>query len=381
MSLNNKKSFDPVKFLKKYAMILVFIAIVIFFSAMTNGVFLQARNLSNLFRQMAIIGIMATGLSLVIVAGHIDLSTGPLFGFISGISAAGQVWWNWPTPIAIIIPILVGLVVGVVHGILIAYLKLPAFITTLGTQFVFRGGLLGVIKGQTVAPLHKEFVVIGQGYLSKEVSWAIVIVASLMFVLITLNRRRNDHKLQIDTKPFKSDLLRLIIFVGILSIFTYLMNSYEGVPVPTLILIILVLIYTFIAEKTTFGRSVYAIGGNALAAQYAGISAKRVVTVVFMFSGALSAIAGLIMAARLNAGSPQAGLYLETDAIASAVIGGISMIGGTGKVYGALFGALLMASLDNGMSMMNVPTFWQFIVRGTVLVIAVLFDVTSKRKR
>ena len=189
MSLNNKKSFDPVKFLKKYAMILVFIAIVIFFSAMTNGVFLQARNLSNLFRQMAIIGIMATGLSLVIVAGHIDLSTGTLLGFISGISAAGQVWWNWPTPIAIIIPILVGLVVGVVHGILIAYLKLPAFITTLGTQFVFRGGLLGVIKGQTVAPLHKEFVVIGQGYLSKEVSWAIVFVASLMFVFITLNRR------------------------------------------------------------------------------------------------------------------------------------------------------------------------------------------------
>ena len=159
------------------------------------------------------------------------------------------------------------------------------------------------------------------------------------------------------------------------------MNIYEGIPVPTLILLGLSLLYTFIAEKTTFGRSVYAIGGNSMAAQYAGINVNRVITVVYMLSGALSAVAGLIMAARLNAGSPQSGLFMETDAIASAVIGGISMAGGTGKVYGALFGALLMASLDNGMSMMNVETFWQYIVKGAVLVLAVLFDIQSKSKK
>ncbi len=374
-------SFNLLGFLKKYAMYLVFILIVIFFTIMTDGVFLQARNISNLFRQMAIIGILATGMSLVIVSGNIDLSVGTFLGFVSGFASAGMVWWRWNTPVAIVLGVMVGLVVGLVHGLLIAYLKMPAFITTLGTQFVFRGALLGVIKGQTVAPLHKSFVAIGQGYLPRQIGWILAIVAAVLFVLSVFNRRRKNAKLGIESSPLFKDIIKIVLFVGIIFLFAYLMNVYEGIPIPTLILLGLTLVYTFIAEKTTFGRSVYAIGGNSMAAQYAGINTKNVVTVVYMLSGALSATAGLVIAARLNAGSPQSGMYMETDAIASAVIGGISMAGGTGKVYGALFGAALMAALDNGMSMMNVETFWQYIVKGTVLVLAVLFDITSKNKK
>ena len=236
-------------FIKKYAMMLVFVVIVIFFTIMTDGIFLQPRNLSNLFRQMAIIGVLATGMSLVIVSGNIDLSVGTFLGFVSGLASAGMVWWNWRTPAAILLGILVGVVVGFLHGMLIAYLKLPAFITTLGTQFVFRGGLLGVIKGQTVAPLHESFVFIGQGYLARSVGWIIAIVATVLFIISVFNRRKKNKQLGIQSNPIGKDIVKIIAFIVVVFVFVYLMNIYEGIPVPTLILLGLSLLYTFIAEK------------------------------------------------------------------------------------------------------------------------------------
>ncbi len=171
------------------------------------------------------------------------------------------------------------------------------------------------------------------------------------------------------------------MFAALIIGFVWIMNNYRGIPVPVIIMLALSITFTFVAEKLTFGRSVYAIGGNREAAKYAGINVNRITIIVFMLSGLMSAVAGIIMSARLNAGAPQAGLNMETDAIAAAVIGGISMTGGIGRVSGALIGAVVIATLDNGMSMMNIQAFWQFIVKGAVLIIAVWFDISSKNKQ
>jgi len=330
---------------------------------------------------MAITGVLATGMSMVIISGNIDLSVGTLLGFIGGIGAAGMVWWGWDMYTTILIQLALGLIVGLVQGSIVAYLRMPAFITTLGAQLIFRGATLGVIKGTTVAPLHKGYVFLGQAYVTELMGWILAAIAIGFLFYSMFRKRASNIKYKFEVNSLSYDLMISSMFAALIIGFVWIMNNYRGIPVPVIIMLALSITFTFVAEKLTFGRSVYAIGGNREAAKYAGINVNRITIIVFMLSGLMSAVAGIIMSARLNAGAPQAGLNMETDAIAAAVIGGISMTGGIGRVSGALIGAVVIATLDNGMSMMNIQAFWQFIVKGAVLIIAVWFDISSKNKQ
>lgn len=343
--------------------------------------FISPRNLSNLLRQMSVIGIMACGMVLVIVTGGIDLAQGSVMGFLGCVAAALQVWHGMDTAQVILIVILLGIAIGFLQGAIIAYTGVVAFIVTLGGQLVFRGGILKVTNGTTIAPLKDSLLFFGQAYVSKTGTTVIAVAAILLLLLNELKRRSDKRKYNILTETTAKMLLRWILYsVGVIIVLLVL-NSYHGLPVPVLILLLCVLAYTFIAEKTTYGRSLYAIGGNLEAAKYAGINVKRNLTIVYCLNGIMAGIAGIVLAARLNAGTTSAGLNMELDSIAAAVIGGTSMTGGVGKVAGAIIGALIMGTIDNGMSMMNLDAYYQYIVKGLILVAAVWFDVWTQTRK
>jgi D-xylose transport system permease protein len=299
---------------------------------------------------------------------------------LGGFAAITQVYWGLSTPVTIVSTILLGIVVGCYQGYVISFLKVPAFIVTLGGYMAFRGILLGITGGRTISPMHSNFLFIGQAYLGKTMGIIIAIAAIIIFSIMAINKRRTRIKYQFGVEPFYYLIAKIILFSVAIIGFTLVMNSYRGIPVPVLIMIGLLLLLTFIATKTKFGRNIYAIGGNIEAARYSGLNIRKTLLLVFVVSGILSSIAGLILTARLNAGTVAAGTMAELDAIAAAVIGGASLAGGIGTVPGAILGALIMASLDNGMSMMNTEAFWQYIVKGVILVIAVWVDVYTNKK-
>ncbi|MGI6168834.1 MAG: sugar ABC transporter permease [Christensenellales bacterium] len=364
---------------RTYTMIAALFILWIIFSFTTDWAFITARNLSNLMRQMSIVGIMSIGMVMVIVTGGIDLSAGSVMGFISCIAAALQVWSAWGTAETIIVVLLAGALIGLINGVLIAYTGVPAFIITLGGQLIFRGAVLAVTRGTTVAPLEKSFLEIGQAFIDPTLGYILAALAVVGLLIKEYANIRAKRKYELEVSVPMA-IIRWIVYSVVVIAVIILVNSYRGLPSPVLLMLILVIIFTFITEKTTFGRKVYALGGNMDAAKYSGINVRRNVTVVYLLNGFLNAIAGIVLAARLNAGTPQAGMNLELDAIASAVIGGTSMTGGIGKPAGAILGALIMATIDNGMSMMNLDAFWQYIVKGIILVVAVWFDVRTRAR-
>lgn len=365
---------------RTYTMIAALIILWIVFTFMTNSSFILPRNMSNLVRQMAIVGIMGTGMVLVIVSGGIDLSVGSVMGFLGCVAAALQVWAGWGTFETMLIVLIGGAVIGYIQGALVARTGVPPFIITLGGQLVFRGGVLAVTRGTTVAPLHRDFLDIGQSNVDKTLG-ILLVVAAIVFVVVKdfLNLRARK-KFAGTTDSVGRMVIRWVVTAGLLLFVIFYMNEYRGLPTPVLLMVILVIVFTFIAEKTTFGRRIYAIGGNIDAARYSGINVRTNTTMVYVLNNLMAAIAGIVLTARLNAGTPTAGINLELDAIAAAVIGGTSMSGGSGKVAGAILGALIMASIDNGMSMMNMEAFWQYIVKGLILIAAVWFDVRTRTK-
>jgi len=374
--------------IRTFTMLAVLIILWVFFTALTSKgfsdlstSFLSFRNLSNLFRQMAIVGIMGSTMVLIIVTQGIDLSAGMVVGFIGCVAAACQVYYGIGTAMTIVIAIILGVIVYAIQGALIAYAGIAPFIVTLGGQLVFNGLILAVTKGATIAPLKESLVYFGQAYVSKTVSLILGLVVVAVLLLNELQRRASKRKNDALTESSTAMIIRWVLMSAVVMIAILVMNSYRGMPIPVLILFVVVFIVTLIAEKTTFGRKIYAIGGNLDAAKYAGINVRKNLMMVYMLHGVTIAIAGLIYAARLNAGSASvANAGLELDAIAAAVIGGTSMSGGVGKVAGAILGALIMASIDNGMSMMNLDAYWQFIVKGLILVAAVWFDSRTNKK-
>ncbi|MCL2864074.1 MAG: sugar ABC transporter permease [Lachnospiraceae bacterium] len=350
------------------------------FRSLENS-FISPRNISNLARQMAIVGIMASSMTLVIVSGGIDLSAGTVAGFIGCLVAALQVLVGLPTPVVIGIALVTGVVVYLIQGYIIAYAGLVAFIVTLGGQLLFRGLILAVTGGRTIAPLNESLVYFGQAHISEMVGLVIGIVVSVVLLLNEIQKRRNKQKHGTLAEGIHMMLIRWGVAAAIIMIAIIVMNHFRGVPVPVLIMGIIVVILTLIAQRTSFGRSIYAIGGNLDAARYSGIHVRKNMVMVYMIHGVAVAVAGMLLAARLNASpTTAANMNLELDAIAGAVIGGTSMSGGVGKVAGAILGALIMATLDNGMSMLNMDAYWQFIVKGIILVAAVWLDVYTRRK-
>lgn len=356
-------------------------AIWILFTILTDGNFLTTRNLSNLFRQMSITGVLAIGMVFVIILGEIDLSAGSTLGLLGGIAAILNVWFGFSVIPTVVITLILGVIMGAWNGYWIAFRNVPSFIVTLASMLVFRGVLIGITGGNTVAPLSADFKAIGQAYLPTAFGYVLVALAIASSAYLILNNRNNKIKYNIQVKPMAFDVLT-IVGIGVVSlVLVLILNDYQGFPIPAFIMLILALILAFVGTKTIFGRRVYGIGGNRDAARLSGINVKKHIIIIYSVLGLLCAVAGILLTTRLNAGSVSAGQNAEMDAIASCVIGGASLAGGSGTVVGALVGALVMASIDNGMSMMNTPTFWQYIVKGLILLIAVWMDISSKNKK
>jgi len=366
--------------LRAYIMIAVLGMIWIYFHWATNYVFLTSRNLSNLMTQMAVTGILAVGMLMVIVSGNIDLSVGSVLGFAGAVAAFGLSSLGYGIPASIAFAILVGVLVGVFQGALTAYLNIPAFIVTLGGLLAWRGAVKWLLSGNTIPISDETFKGIGQGNLSKPSGWILAGVA-IVFVLFLAYRRANAVKQYGLGEPnYLKEALGAIVPVGAIAAFIWVMNAYQGVPVPVLILVAVALLGAFITTSTTFGRYLYAIGGNAEAARLSGINNKRIVLKVYALLGALTGVAALIFTARVGSAAPDAGVLKELDAIAACVIGGASLVGGRGTIFGACLGAVIMASLDNGMSLLNVRDFMQDIIKGSILVAAVGLDMAGRKQ-
>jgi D-xylose transport system permease protein len=349
-------------------------------SWITDGIFLKPRNLSNLMLQTSVTGIIAVGMLMVIVAGQIDLSVGSVLGLAGGVAAIVLTNWGYGLPAAILASIVVAVVIGIFQGFLTAYLSIPAFIVTLGGLLAWRGAIKGISQSETIPIADASFKQLGQGYVAPMVGWILAAVAILAILYFAVGRAKAEKDYGIGDGNTGKEMFKSLLPIGGVVLFIYVMNSYAGVPIPVLILLAVALVGFFITNNTTFGRYLYAIGGNADAARLSGINNKANIVKVFAFLGALTGIAALIFTARVGSAAPDAGVLKELDAIAACVIGGASLMGGRGTVFGACLGALIMASLDNGMSLLNVRDFMQELIKGAILVLAVGLDMVGQKQ-
>jgi len=363
----------------KILALLIAVALIwIFFNIKTDGGFTSARNLSNLMRQMSITGILACGMVFVIISGEIDLSIGSLLGLLGGLAAVLDVTHGLPLPLSIAIVLGAGLMLGFLNGFLTAYAGIPSFIVGLGGMLAYRGVVIGLLDGATVAPVSPGMEQLGQAYLPP---LAGVVLGAALFVLagvLAWRQRVSQARHNLPLIPMWRSVFRVAVAGAVLYGLITTFNSYEGIPLPVLILLALLAVFSYIARQTVFGRRIYAVGSNMEATRLSGINVKAVKLWIFGLMGLMCALAGLINTARLAAGSPSAGVSAELDVIAACFIGGTSMRGGAGTVHGALVGALVMASLDNGMSMLDVDAYWQMIVKGLILTLAVWLDVATR---
>ena len=377
--------------LQTYTIILALVFIWVFFAFLTDGAYLSAQNFSNLFRQMTVTAFLAVGMVLVIVTGNIDLSVGKLAGFVSVVVAKFQddiwtkvlpptrgswrpacpfssacAWECWPAS---------------VQGYIIAYLSVPSFIVTLGGMFVFTGAILVVTQGKTIPADQPALSVIAQGYLPDWAGWIMAgLVVAYLFLNMFLSRRRK-RRYGFELAPFYLDLLTTSFLAFLVVLYVFIVNKYNGVQVPVLLLAITTVIMSYMSTNTRFGRYCYAIGGNREAARLSGINIRKTVFLVFVLMGLLCGVGGVVLASYVGYGTIAAGQGYELDAIAAAILGGTSTLGGVGTVFGALIGALIMSSLSNGLQLLNVQPAWQYLLKGVVLVLAVLADVTFKKRR
>ena len=368
------------RFFSQYKILTLLFAIVViwaFFGQLTEWQFLTPRNFSNLLRQMAITGMLASGMMFIIITGEIDLSAGSLLGLLGGVMAIMDLTYHVPIAITIATVIVLGILIGLLNGYCVAYLRIPAFIVTLAGFLAFRGILLGITKGTTVSLESPTLILIGQGYLPTMVGNAVGVIVFALLAVLAFKTRAGRAKHGLDIAPLWQDIAKLVAVALMIAFFVATLNSYEGIPFPVLVTLIILGVFSFIANKMVFGRRIYSIGSNLEATRLSGVNVRIIKMFVFGMMGLMCAFAGLTTTARLAAGSPSAGNLGEMDAIASCYIGGASSRGGVGTIYGALIGALIMASLDNGMSMLGVDSFWQMIVKGCILLLAVWVDVVS----
>ncbi len=373
--------------IRQYGMIIALIFIMLLFQVLTGGLLLKPINITNLILQNSYILVLAIGMVLVIITGHIDLSVGSIAAFVGAISAIFMVNWQMNPVLAVILSIVIGGLIGAWQGFWVAYVRIPAFIVTLAGMLLFRGLTMIVLEGQSISPFPNGFQKISSGFVPDFTNAATNIVAiiagialSVLYVWTELRGRAAQRKYNFDTGSLGLFIGKLVLVIAIINLFTFVLASYAGIPTILVLLFLLIIIYSFVMNRTVMGRHVYAIGGNEKAAGLSGVKTKKVTFWVFVNMGVLAAVSGLIFAARLNAATPRAGTNFELDAIAACFIGGASAAGGIGTVFGAIIGGLVMGVLNNGMSLIGLGIDWQQGIKGLVLLLAVAFDIYNKNK-
>ena len=374
--------------IRQYGMFIALVFIIVLFQILSDGILLKPLNITNIILQNSYILVLAIGMVLVIITGNIDLSVGSIAAFIGAISAILMINLELPVVLAVVLCLLLGALIGAWQGYWIAYVRIPAFIVTLAGMLLFRGLTLVVLEGKSIAPFPVTFQKISSGFLPDLfngaglhiLTIALGILLSIIYVFLEWRERRSQQRYNFEVSPIAIFVLKNLALITLLNVFTYVLATYEGIPNILVILFFLIVIYTFITNKTVVGRHVYALGGNEKAAKLSGIKTSRVTFWVFVNMGVLSALSGLIFAARLNAATPKAGNLFELDAIAAAFIGGASASGGIGTVIGAIIGGLVMGVMNNGMSLLSVGIDWQQAIKGLVLLLAVAFDLYTKNK-
>ena len=376
--------------MQTYTIVMAMLAIWAFFSVMTEGRYVTPRNFSNIFRQMTLTSFLAAGMVPVIVTGNIDLSVGKLAGFVSVVVAKFQddIWTGilpdqllLTTVISVLIGLAVGTLIGALQGYVIAYLRVPSFIVTLAGMWILNGAILLVTEGQTIAADQPTLAVIAQGYLPNYVGWIIaaMVVALLFFSMFTGRQKKRRYGFELSPMPV--DLLKTTFFSALVVGYVYVVNLYNGIQLPVLLLAIVAVVMSSVSNNTRFGRYAYAIGGNREAARLSGVNIKRNIFHVFTLMGFLCGIGGVALASYVGYGTIAAGQGYELDAIGSCILGGTSTLGGVGTIFGAMIGSLIMTSLTTGLQILNVQAAWQYLVKGIVLVLAVLADVYIKKNR
>ncbi|GAA1353331.1 multiple monosaccharide ABC transporter permease [Streptomyces beijiangensis] len=374
--------------MRQYGMLIALGLIVVLFQIWTDGVLLKPNNVTNLVLQNSYILVLAIGMMIVIIAGHIDLSVGSLAAFVSAACAVMMVEHKVPWVLALVIGLVIGAVAGAWQGFWIAYVGIPSFIVTLAGMLIFRGATQIMLGSRSLGPFPEGFQKISTGYLPSvgpntnyhnlTVLMGLVLIA--VVVVQELRSRRREQEYELDVLPKGIFITKLVAMIAAVLAFTMTLASYRGVPVVLLILAALLIGLGFVMRNAIVGRHVYALGGNQAAAKLSGVKDKRVTFLVFVNMGVLAALAGIVFAARLNAGTPNAGVNFELEAIAASFIGGASMSGGVGTVFGAIIGGLVLGVLNNGMSLVGIGTDYQQVIKGLVLLAAVGFDVYNKRK-
>lgn len=378
--------------IREYGMYIALAVIITIFTILTDGVFMSSRNISNLLNQTGYIAVLAVGMTLVIVIRHIDLSVGFLAGFLGAIAAIAMVFWHLPVWIVILLVLALGVVAGLITALPVAKLGIPSFVASLAGWLIYRGAILLVTQdtGTIVVP-NKTFNDIGDGFIPDlpaslqipglhTLTLIIGLLAIVLFVVSEIRSRRTKQAYHFEVLSIDMFIMKLVLVSALVGYITWVLAGYQGLSWTLVIVLLVAMVYHFITTQTVLGRHIYAVGGNPEAAELSGISVQRIILIVFGSMGFLSALSGILFTARLKSATMTAGSLFEMDAIAAAYVGGVSAAGGVGKVVGSLLGAVVMMSLTSGMNLLGMGIAYQYVVRGLVLVLAVIFDVMTRRK-
>ena len=380
------------KNIREYGMYIALFVIMAFFTIATDGIFISSRNISNLLNQMGYIAVLAIGMTLVLVIRHIDLSVGFLAGFLGAIAAILLTAWNFPVWLVIILVLILGALAGLFTSLMVVKFGIPSFVATLAGWLIYRGALLqATLRTGTIIIPNDSFNAIGNGYIPDlpipnflpglhKLTLLLGVLASVLIVFSAISSRRKKIAYDFEVPSEIIFIIRIVFTVVLISAITYVLAGYNGLSWTAVIVLVVTLVYHFLTTKTFLGRHIYAVGGNPEAAELSGISVNKITFVVFGSMGMLSALSGILFASRLQSATTTAGQLFEMDAIAAAYVGGVSSAGGVGKVTGSLIGAIVMMSLTNGMNLMGIDISTQYIVRGAVLVLAVIFDVATRKQ-
>jgi putative multiple sugar transport system permease protein len=379
--------------IREYGMYIALAVIMVVFSITTKGLFLSSRNISNLINQNGYIMVLAVGMTLVIVARQIDLSVGFLAGFLGAVAAVALKYWGWPVWVVIPFVLLLGILAGLLTGVLVSRMGIPSFVASLAGWLGYRGALQMVTAGTgTIVIADRLFNAISNGFVPDilnvggflpgvhKLTLVLGLLAIVVFIVSQINGRKKKQAYHFEVLPMDMFILQLVFVSVVVGGITWVLAGYEGLSWTAVVVLLVVGIYSFITTQTVLGRRIYAIGGNPEAAQLSGINVKRMIEVVFASMGLLTALSGILYASRFRSATTTAGNLFELDTIAAAYVGGVSAAGGVGKVVGSMIGALVMASLTNGMNLMGVDISMQYLVRAIVLAGAVIFDVYTRRR-